>query len=340
MTINLDCSTSGQGQAHYFEGETVDDVYTQLQQRFRDVSGSIDYIVTRVMRPQPSLPPNALVGETEVEDTVRHLTMDLRDIDFWFNHRTRIARYGPKKINQFEQLAESLALKDKDVYGTFVIMDPAVDFGVQEFETPPPFFSMGQFNKAVDGVLSITGIYRRQEMSSWWIVNIWEMIKYQHEMIDILERKFPMLPFTPGWVSTVAISAHWRTSRKPMVAIPGFDQPAKEGELGSLLATVFEENDNSACEKLAALLDDKIEQLSTSNAPSLGIRNLKKLLNLCNERFRRKNLDLCVAISDQIRLILEEHEALRKRRVPHVTLRSLKSRYEQLAEILRSVASQ
>lgn len=323
---------------HWFEGETIQDVYGQLTRFFETVSGSVDHISTRVIRPDESLPDDAAVDFKEVQDTVAHLTMDLRDIDFWFNHKTRIYRYGPKKINQFGQLAGSLALKGKEVYGTFAIMEPSSDFGASEYETPPPFFSMGQFSKTADGTLSITGVYRRQEMSSWWIVNVWELIRYRDEMINMLQERY-QFPTIAGWVSTVAISAHWRKDRKPMVAIPEFDQPAKEGELGSLVVAVFdkEKSAKSAADKISSLLRDKIEQLSSSNAPSLGSKNLIKLLKLLENRLRETNEELYIRIFDQLSSIQKHHELFRKEKLPDNLVASLKKAYQELMDIFKRI---
>lgn len=334
MTSNADRTTDSEALKHWFEGETVDEVYAKLRTRFEGVLESVDHVATRVIRPRTSFPAGAAtVTQEEVEKTVEHLTRDLSDVDFWFNHRTRIARYGANRINQFSLLSETLAAPSQEVYGTFAIMDPEADFGAQKsFETPPPFFSLGQFSKTRDEILSITGVYRRQEMSSWWIVNIWELIRYRDEMVSILKEKFDM-DVISGWVSTIAISAHWRTDYKPMVAIPAFDQPSQQGELGSLLAQVFEEGGTAATSQLVELLNQKMSQLSARNAPSLGVSNLLKLLRLVEIRYRARNANLYESIKDQLEEIKQLHEDLRKGEEAEMTAMNLKGAYNRLAEI-------
>lgn len=339
MTLGQNHRDGSDSKTPWFEGETIQDVYSRLKQRFENLSGSLEHLVTRVIRPDQSLPNGASVDQEEVRETLRHLTMELHDVDFWFNHQTRISRFGPNKINQFHKLAEALAVKNQEVYGTFVIVDPDSDFAAEQFETPPPFFCMGQFSKTADNRLGITGIYRRQEMSSWWIVNIWELIEYRRQMIDLLDSQYGFT-LTPTWVSTVAISAHWRRARKPMVAIPEFDQPSKEGYVGSLLAAVLEEDDPNATRDLASLLTKKVEHLSARNAPSLGARNLFSLLKLVESRFMERNEELYIELRDKLDSVLSLHETLRTGTEPRATITSLREAYKDVASMLRDRLSE
>jgi hypothetical protein len=335
-----------------FEAESVEEVYRQLRQRFESQPGNLLlHVLTRIEKPQRIIPEGC--EKKDIEESLRYLSRDkpdepdpdkIRD-NFYFNHWRRIKHYpgSNRDINQWEIAAQGIAQQNKhSSISTLIISSPEQDFASQSMLVPPPFFCMAQFTIDAMNRLQITAVYRRQEMSQWWVVNVWELIEYQDRMRKKLADDFETF-LLPGPVCMFAITSWWSIRKRIIVEIPKIDEPEGLDVVPLFLAQVFEQGDIHAATRLKEMLEEKARLTAGSNSPFLGLNRLIQTLELMKKWFIEKNSDLFNTLYQETTKAIDLNRKLQDRSLAiyqEDIVGELKANIERLAGIFGAIGKE
>ena len=263
-----------------FAGETIVDVYQQIMSQFDsgEVKDVFD-VYTKVEHPQMIVPTGCKAKEETIRETVDNLLLEDVDDEYIFNHFSKVKKYGMPPIDQWEMVAESLRGPFYTTRALFFIVNPITDFIPKHVTTPAPFFCMAQFKKDKYSRLGITGIYRRQELSQWWVANIWELMAYRNKMIEYIRYKHDIY-LKEGPISTFAIAAYWLPTISSLVDVPSFDDHSGQALLDELIVNLFENRDRKLIDRFGRMLEEKIKTLGMSHAPKAGLKAMELILTV------------------------------------------------------------
>lgn len=337
-----------------FQAKSVDEVYCQLRQRFENQPDSLFlHVLTRIEEPKRIIPEGCEKTTSDIEESLRYLSRDEPgepDPDkiknnFYFNHWRRIKYYpGSKRdIDQWEIAAQGIAQQNKhSSISTFIISSPEQDFASQSMIVPAPYFCMAQFTKDTMNRLQITAVYRRQEMSQWWVVNVWELIEYQDRMRKKLADDFETF-LLPGPVSMLAITSWWSSGKRVIVKIPKIDEPEGLDVVPLYLAKVFEQADVQSARKLEEMFKEKALLTTGSNSPLLGLNRLIQTLDLMKKWFIEKNSDLFNTLYQETTKTIDLNRKLQDRSLAIYQkdiLRELTANIEKLGSIFGAIGKE
>ncbi len=159
-----------------------------------------------------------------------------RDNDFPYPHGSRLRLFGGK-LNQIKRITSLLKGKPTS-RAMAVLVDPLRDFDLDGVKEAFPSFTILQVKKRAvspsEIYVDVIGIYRAQEFSQWWPVNVAELRYLQVQIARAIKAK-------PGRITTITTDARSKPHAPGQVAVPIFDRwldqdPAKLFLLGSALA--------------------------------------------------------------------------------------------------------
>jgi 3',5'-cyclic AMP phosphodiesterase CpdA len=236
------------------EGDNVADVYPSLVAAVEKRGVNVAHVVCHVRNsPQleslASLYPlkfpttGAMDGETAPGIAAEKHLEQFRDIvDWWqypsmsqgpldqpaFTHGARIRRYEGH-LDQVKAVINALSTDPQTSRGIIVLLNPPAD-RIDERDVPFPSFCLVQFKigSAPNSMPSLecTAYFRKQEVRFWWLVNLAELSKLQHEICDALaaqKETQEIRNIQPGSITTIAARAHAGQSA-PKVQVPQIDR--------------------------------------------------------------------------------------------------------------------
>lgn len=292
-----------------FTGDNIENVHKEIKEYFASKGGPFRAlnIFTHVKNPEKICPEGCKEKEDEMEVTLNNLiNIDKKRKGFVFNHMNRINNFHNSNVNQLEKASKFLKY-NRDTLAIIQVFDPIEDITIEK-ESPPPAFCMARFSKK-GNELGIIGIYRVQEMSHWWVVNIWELMHYQKLMIDLL-RKEEMNETIKGPISTFSITGYWW----PEVALSylsDFDDVEEQKKLESDLYKLILKADSNVIDGIKKKIENKIKTLSLSNLPTQGFKTLSNILNSLEEYIKtedEKNRSIHLRLKELTEKNLKLHE--------------------------------
>jgi hypothetical protein len=325
-------------------GLSVNEVYQQLRELFADGSSKL-LIATYVTNPTMQLPEGCKMSVAEIQEATDNLLLEENDRDYMFNHWSRFTHFpgtGKETVNQWARAVSVLASPGApSPDGVLVVTHPELDFesGRGRMVMPAPYFCMAQFTIDSDNRLGITAVYRRQEMSQWWVVNAWELVRYRDLMLTTL-KKDRDVTLLPGPINTLAVSAWWAGEDKKLSIVDrsAFDEPNMRTAIAVLIARLFEDQSRDAAKELADLVSEKARNVSSSHAPCLGAEVVDDVLEVMKKRYIDKNRELYEELHQQITRIKELSDVLRTESASHGVADALRHKYEGLSNYLRTFA--
>ena len=171
-------------------------------------------------------------------------------------------------------------------------------------------------------------------MSSWWVVNIWELATYRDRMCEYL--KSCGFQVREGSVATLAVLAYWRSKKKSPVPLPDFDRPELRGQIGSSLLATFD-GDSAAAGSLEKMLREKAKTITKSNAPRGGLKTLLDLLSAVESYFKMKNEEIFYELFRQVKEADQYHSQFSQPVFRAITVDSLAQCYEKLADTFETL---
>lgn len=153
------------------------------------------------------------------------LPQSRRDKNFPYPHGSRLRRYGGV-VDQIERLGKMLeAARSSATISSralAVLVDPIRDFSVkiEEDDEAFPSFTALQIKKRMSngiGHLDVIGIYRAQEFSQWWPVNMAELRSIQTRLCARAGLK-------TGRITTITTEARFDEKAPGQVHVPIFDR--------------------------------------------------------------------------------------------------------------------
>lgn len=328
---------------------SISEVYSQIeaffakQDRPSNVTDPPGYtnLATSIREPSREIPEGCELHVDEVREAVSNLFLEESERDYMYNHWSRISHYpsGERRaIDQWRNCKAALTNPEAPLGNTIlVITHPDLDFGSEKMSVPAPYFSIAQFMVVDDSRLSLTGIYRRQEMSQWWVVNIWELMAYRDKMIDELERE-EHTSLLPGPISTFAVSAWWSPGKLLIVDRSEFDDPGMTCEIADYLSSMFEDRSAAAARELARLTREKSGNIKSHNAPLRGLNILESTLDIMRLRFSRLDPTLYDTLSTATSELRRLTGLVTSTSVTPGIVDQLKRVYLQLSQILDDFA--
>lgn len=122
--------------------------------------------------------------------------------------------------------------------------------------------------------LNLIVTFRKIELSTWWLVNMYEAIKLLHWATQTVQNA----TLTPGRITFFSSIAEWKTDPK-LTVIPYLDDQ-EETSLGDLarLSLGVLSNDSKSKDKLKELLKDKLDYTNGDNIDPSGLERLTSVL--------------------------------------------------------------
>lgn len=225
------------------------------------------------------------------------LSRSRRDNNFPYPHGSRLRLFGGK-FDQIERMINLLKVEPTS-RALAVLVDPLRDFTRTGEKEAFPSFTLMQVRKRMlsreMAAIDVMGIYRAQEFSQWWPVNIAELRSLQLEIASELRAE-------PGRISTVTTDARFKPQAPGQVAVPVFDRwldqsPEKLFMLG--LALVGDIRDEAVQNQLLnewmrSLTDieraAKATNVDGPSVPSEGLRMLTTYLAMISLEGRQSQL--------------------------------------------------
>lgn len=219
------------------EGADVDEVYQKILALFDEAGRSATSVVRNLTcrvadgasgsRPPVDFPEvpgreDILQWFTEIVEWWQRQDSGLEDPHF--NHGERIHRRGMAK-SQIEGVAEALQAEPRTTRGVTMIVSPEIDDVANTRHRMPSFclahFVLAESERRLDTI----AYFRKQQMRTWWPVNVGELSQMQRKVIEALATRGREV--VPGEIVTFAATAIWGTDR-PRVMVPKIDRLAQD----------------------------------------------------------------------------------------------------------------
>lgn len=234
-----------------FEGATAEDVYGQLCQAFPDPESTLDTVICRIKNGQSGRRlPDAYSAPVVLEE--RQAWFD-ETVKWWqddtvqllppqFNHGTRIKNFGGEGINQLESVIAELETRPTTSRGIIILFEP--QSRRPSSYRPQPAFALLQLIIR-NGNLDCIGYFRKQQMRSWWPINVGELAHLQ-------QRVCAPLNLRAGEIVTISAQALGGTDRARVI-VPWVDRAAEyeEERLWSMVLALFMDDAGAQSRALA-----------------------------------------------------------------------------------------
>ncbi len=222
---------------HAVEGLDVDEVYQKILALFDEAGQSAGTVVRNLVcrvadGTSASSPPVGfpdVPGRDDLDEWFDEI------VEWWqredsgleephFNHGERIHRQGAGR-SQIEDVADALDAEPRTTRGVAVVVSPGID-DVGNTRVRMPSFCLAHFVLDASGRrLDTIAYFRKQQMRTWWPVNVGELRRLQSGVIDALATRGRDV--SPGEIVTFAAEAIWGTDR-PRVMVPNVDRLAQD----------------------------------------------------------------------------------------------------------------